>query len=485
MFKALLAVALLASAVHADELSQRSSSPSSVCAKIAKTVSSASEVFYPGSINYAEDNEHWMSSSTQQSACSVEPGTPEDVGKILHIVGANKTPFAVKGGGHATNQGFSSTTGVQISLARFNKVTYHANSNSVEVGAGLLWDDVYAALEPYGVNVVGGRASGIGVAGFSLGGGYSWLSNQYGLTVDNILAFELVLPNGTVLTVDSWHPDLLFALKGGYNNFGIVTKFTLKTYPQGQVWGGILVYGGDQLAAVNNSTAKFAAQVKDPKAQIITTYNYIAGFPDVTQLLFYDGPTPPSDIFEDFLAIPSVLSDIKTRSFLSLVQASPSSAPYGDRAVFHTVSLLELTPQILDSIVNETIFWGPQLTTPLSGIVSYDVEPFLSDLFHHGGGSAYPPDRSRTLLPLNIYFTWRDAAQDGKIRDIAVQSAQQLSNEAVSQGQNIAHAPLYGNYAIDTTPTSRIFGNNLFALKALKRFYDPLNVMGLAGGFKL
>ncbi len=110
------------------------------------------------------------------------------------------------------------------------------------------------------------------------------------------MAFELVLPNGTVLTVDSWHPDLLFALKGGYNNFGIVTKFTLKTYPQGQVWvriknplisnkaksfddqGGILVYGGDQLAAVNNATAKFAAQVKDPKAQIITTYNYIAGF---------------------------------------------------------------------------------------------------------------------------------------------------------------------------------------------------------------
>lgn len=109
----------------------------------------------------------------------------------------------------------------------------------------------------------------------------------------------------------------------------------------------------------------------------------------------------------------------------------------------------------------------------------------MSDLFHHGGGSAYPPDRSRTLLPLNIYFAWRDAAQDSKIRDIAVQSAQQLTNEAISQGQNIAHAPLYGNYAIDTTPISRIFGNNLFALKALKRIYDPLNVMGLAGGFKL
>lgn len=56
-------------------------------------------------------------------------------------------------------------------MSRFSGVTYHANSQTVDVGSGLIWDDVYAALEPYGVNVVGGRVTGIGVAGFSLGGG--------------------------------------------------------------------------------------------------------------------------------------------------------------------------------------------------------------------------------------------------------------------------------------------------------------------------
>ena len=77
----------------------------------------------------------------------------------------------VKGGGHAANPGFSSTKGVQIAMYRFNGIKYSPDNQTVDVGSGLIWDDVYAALEPYAVNVVGGRVSGIGVAGVTLGGG--------------------------------------------------------------------------------------------------------------------------------------------------------------------------------------------------------------------------------------------------------------------------------------------------------------------------
>jgi FAD/FMN-containing dehydrogenase len=86
-----------------------------------------------------------------------------------------RTPFAVKGGGHATNPGFSSTTGVQIAMTRFNQVIVNKTASLVEVGAGLIWDDVYNALDGTGLNVVGGRVSGVGVAGFTLGGG-AWSS---------------------------------------------------------------------------------------------------------------------------------------------------------------------------------------------------------------------------------------------------------------------------------------------------------------------
>ena len=79
----------------------------------------------------------------------------------------------MKGGGHATNPKFSSTSGVQIALSRFNETKFNVISGTVEVGAGLTWDQVYAALEPTGVNVVGGRVPGVGVAGLILGGGES------------------------------------------------------------------------------------------------------------------------------------------------------------------------------------------------------------------------------------------------------------------------------------------------------------------------
>ena len=77
----------------------------------------------------------------------------------------------MKGGGHSTNQGFSSTPGVQISLTRFNETKVNSEDGTVGVGPGLTWDQVYTALNSTGVNVVGARIPGVGVAGFTLGGG--------------------------------------------------------------------------------------------------------------------------------------------------------------------------------------------------------------------------------------------------------------------------------------------------------------------------
>jgi FAD/FMN-containing dehydrogenase len=120
----------------------------------------------------------------------VEPGSVEDVSKIVRtcsdvigsrspsfvvaqikILGSRRTPFAVKGGGHTGNLGFSSTRGVQIAMARFNDTKFHHEDLTVEAGAGLTWDQVYEVLSPIGVNVLGARRPGIGVGGLTLGGG--------------------------------------------------------------------------------------------------------------------------------------------------------------------------------------------------------------------------------------------------------------------------------------------------------------------------
>lgn len=114
-------------------------------------------------------------------------------------------------------------------MSRFNETRVNAEHGTVEVGSGLAWDKVYEALSPTGVNVVGGRIPGVGVAGLTLGGGvclpslnnsrsqilagYSYKTSQYGLAIDNVAGYELVLPNGTVKHVTSKDKDLWFGLR--------------------------------------------------------------------------------------------------------------------------------------------------------------------------------------------------------------------------------------------------------------------------------
>ncbi|KZV75358.1 FAD-binding domain-containing protein [Peniophora sp. CONT] len=484
MFAPAVIATLLLTARSAASVASRS--PADVCAQIAGAISSASGVYYPLSIEYTNDNKHWMGSSSQTAACSVEPGTAEDVGKILQIVGSTNTSFAVKGGGHASNVGFSSTTGVMIAMTRFNNVTLSEDKSSVDVGAGLVWDDVYGALDGTGVNIVGGRVSGVGVAGFALGGGYSWKTSQYGLTSDNIAAFELVLPNGTMTTVTAADDDLYFALRGGFNNFGIVTNFKLNTHPQPDtIWGGTVVFTADQLHAVSLAIANFSQNNTDKKAMMLPTYNSAIGIPGATVIVFYDGPSPPAGIFDTLLTIPALSSGVQTHTFNEFVASFPADLAAPTRGAFMSSKILSFTPSIMDLIGNLTVEYGSKLTLLDSAyFLSFDVEPFADSLLTHGSASAWPPDRSRGLLPLNLYFAWALPSADEAIWQAMKDIANNVTAQAVAEGQDVADATVYGNYALADTPLEAIYGDNVERLRAIHAAVDPGNVMGLAGGFK-
>ncbi|KIM83658.1 hypothetical protein PILCRDRAFT_7069 [Piloderma croceum F 1598] len=401
-----------------------------------------------------------MISSTQNATCSVEPGTTEDLGVILRILGYTRTSFAVKGGGHASNQGFSSTKGVQIAMYRFPEVTYDARTKTVTIGTGLIWDEVYAALEPYNVNVVGGRVTGVGVASFTLGGGYSWKTNQYGLTllVDTVQAFELVLPNGTVTTVTATsNTDSFFGLKGGFNNFveqGVVTTFVLKTVPQTQVWGGLITYTTSML----------------PPARFRT------GQPGVSALIFYDAPTP----------LTKKTSPL-ARSYLLFSRPLPTKLL--DYAVYLIPCLLRVTQWTHWNLSLTKLYalqyYGQSMAQKSAVLISYSVEPLLPSLFSHNTiPTAYPPIRSKGLLPLNLYFAWTDPLSDDAFQKAIGNSTVILKARAVANGQDIANAAVYGNYATIHTLVDDIYKGNLPRLRSIKAVYDPDNVMGLTGGYK-
>ncbi|KAF7370356.1 NAD(P)-binding protein [Mycena sanguinolenta] len=443
-------------------------SSTTACALISKAVSNKSAVFFPGSSEYGADILHFAVSAEQNSTCSVEPGSTTDVAKITEILALTRTPFAIKGGGHNLNPGFSSTPGVQLSMTRFNQITFHAESQTVDIGSGLIWDDVYAALEPYNVSVVGGRATGVGVAGLLLGGGYSYQTNQYGLAVDNIAAIELVLPSGEVKTVDETDEDLFFALRGGGNNFGIVTKFTLKTHPQTAVWGGSLTYDGSQDDAVTAALLNYTTNNTDPRTGLQCTYATAAGQNIAMVNLYYNEPTPPPGIFDAFLAIPALSSDISTRSLLfPYSQCEYECHSWCSRTLQHHIThgghscshhcYAERNNFLQQFLASDTL--------ELNG---YVVEPFIPD---------------QNIHPMNIYYAWLDSSFDEVMLRTSQASASHLKQVAAANG--ILGSAMYPNYALFGTPLEDLYGQNLARLQEIKRSVDPFNVMGLTGGFKL
>ncbi|KAH9054939.1 FAD-binding domain-containing protein [Lactarius vividus] len=457
------------------------------CRSIANAISNSSQLFYPKSTQYNADIEHALVSSSQVSACSVEPGSAVDVGVILRILGSTRTPFAVKGGGHAFNPGFSSTTGVLISMTRFNNIEFNNATGTIDAGPGVTWDQVYAALDSTGVNVVGGRIPTVGVSGLTLGGGYAFMSNQYGLSIDNMERYELVLPNGTITNVTQSNEDLWFALRGGGNNFGIVTKFTYKTVPQGQVWGGTLNYSVDQLDLVKEALIKFQ-QKNDTKAALNVPVFYTpAGVISTAALVFYNAPTPAPGIFDDFLAIPTNQSDVKTRSFVDLFSSlSIINPPNTARGRGNGISVTQYSSSVFDAIVNQTLFLGGKIgALDPSVTITLTCEPFLRDVFSHGSDSACPPDRSRALFPTAATITYNNASLDDTVSKGLRSLSDTVTAAAVADGQNVSHAAVYPNYALFDTPLEEIYGANLPRLHAIKKAVDPKNVMGLAGGFKI
>ncbi|KZV63916.1 FAD-binding domain-containing protein [Peniophora sp. CONT] len=457
------------------------------CTQIADAISSSSAIFYPGTEGYTDDIEHWATSSTQDATCSVEPGTAEDVAAILKVIGSTKTPFAVKGGGHATNQGFSSTTGVQIAMSRFKDIKLSDDKKTVDVGAGSIWDEVYLALNGTGVNAPGGRVPGVGVAGFSLGGGYTFQTSQYGLAIDNIASYELVLPNGTVTTVLPGD-DLFFALRGAFNNYGIVTKFTFVTHPQTDVYGGLIQISGEYFDDVTKAIASFSNDNTDTKASILPAYQYSNGTSYSTITVYYDAPTAPDNAFFGLLDIPRTISDIKTRSYYDLLEAQLPIAPIapGVTAKYASVNVLQYTPTLLETFKELAVSYGQDLAANDSTFLSsFYVEPFDESLFSHGTDSAYPPDRSRPLRPSNIFFSFADDSLYDFFHAKQNEAADKVRAAADAEGQNVGDAFQYSNYGLEEVTAEQLFGANVPRLQAIQAAVDPNGVMKLAGGYKV
>jgi FAD/FMN-containing dehydrogenase len=162
-----------------------------------------------------------------------------DVRLAVACARENDLPVAVRGGGHNVAGLATCDDGMVIDLSLMKGVRFNPSSSTIRAEPGCTQGDVNHVGQSFGVAVPAGVVSTTGIAGLTLGGGHGYLTRKYGLTIDNLLAVDMVLADGQLVRADAnEHPDLFWAVRGGGGNFGIVTSFLYQTCPVSDVVSG-------------------------------------------------------------------------------------------------------------------------------------------------------------------------------------------------------------------------------------------------------
>ncbi|KAH8594970.1 putative FAD-binding oxidoreductase [Bisporella sp. PMI_857] len=448
--------------------------------------------FVPDESGYPDlRTENWSQTAWRTPACIFRPTTTDQLQKIVPLLVRSKTKFAMRSGGHSpAPQAANIDGGVLIDLSGFNSVNYDESNQVAVIGSGLTWGEVYSQLNPFGVTVVGGRVSDVGVGGLTLGSGLSYLSDLYGLVCDNVVNFEVVLANGSVVNASQSHdPDLFWALKGGGNNFGIVTSFTLSTYHIGEVWAGVKAYTMDDLPALYNAMFEYqSAPVKDPYANLMLQGFFSNASVGIVLNLVYLKPEESPAAFAPFYHINTTADSTKLSSFSEFISGQgPVNFP--PRVDWRTTTF-EPSKSLYDSLTS-LMTESPALERVKSvtaGTVAFGMQPISSGLVEAGRG------RGGNALGLSaVNQTWYviDSGWWSQEDDELVHTATRDIVESIekhSKAEQVYLPYVFMNDASwDQDVISQYGADSVARLKEVQTKYDPSHIFQelVPGGFKL
>jgi FAD/FMN-containing dehydrogenase len=239
----------------------------------------------PDDESWDEARRAWNLAVDQRPAAVALPETADDVVAIVDFAREHGLRVAPQGTGHnATPLGWLDET-ILVKTSRMRRVEVDAESRRARVEAGVLWMEVTEAAAEHGLVGLAGSSPDVGVVGYSLGGGVSWLARKHGLSANSVTAIDLVTADGRLVRVDADHePDVFWALRGGGGNFGIVTSLDIRLYPIAEVYAGWLIWPMERATEVLAAWREWTETVPDEITSVGRLLN-IPPLPDIPEAL--------------------------------------------------------------------------------------------------------------------------------------------------------------------------------------------------------
>jgi FAD/FMN-containing dehydrogenase len=222
------------------------------------------ELIQPGDESYDAARKVYNGMIDKHPALIARCADVADVIAAVNFARENGLLVSIRGGGHNAGGLGVCDDGLVIDLSLIRYTSVDPEARTVRVGGGSTWGDVDHATHAFGLAVPSGIISTTGVGGLCLGGGLGYLTRTCGLAIDNLIAADVVLADGSFVTADAQHhEDLFWALRGGGGNFGVVTSFVFKANPIHTVYGGPMLWELDQAAEVLKWYREYIMQAPD------------------------------------------------------------------------------------------------------------------------------------------------------------------------------------------------------------------------------
>jgi len=396
-----------------------------------------------------------------------------DVSRLVSLAREIGFELAVRSGGHSSAGHSVTDGGIVLDLSGMKDLQINVQEHTAWAETGLTAGEFTAAAGTHGLAIGFGDTGSVGIGGITLGGGIGYLIRKYGLTIDNLLAAEIVTADGQLLHVDTnCYPDLFWAIRGGGGNFGVATRFQFRLHEVDSVVGGMLI-----LPATPDVIAGFVAEAEAAPDELSTIANVMTappmpflpeevhGKPIVMAMLVYTGNTKAGDsVIAPFRALATPLADmVKPMRYPEIYQ--PEEGEYHPVAAARTMFV-----DTIDRSVAETILDHLKASTGSMAVAQLRA---LGGAMARvsADATAFAHRKSRIMVNLAALYERPDEKpiHEAWVTDFAA---------ALRQGDGGAYVNFLGDEG-EAQVRAAYPGPTWERLAAIKARYDPTNLFRL------